>query len=129
MSNLPFKASLIPSSWRMGCANCGLQLNEGEGEGYQPNTADRLVYMYAYEPEQDDVGLLHRRNVLSDGDLDGVAPNDGPKFLAQAFRAFFAPDARDEAGGQRRVVVGDVGRGRSSGRVGLPLGLAGSLAV
>lgn len=129
MSNLPFKASLIPSSWRMGCANCGLQLNEGEGEGYQPNTADRLVCMYAYEPQQDDVGLLHRRNVLSDGDLDGVAPNDGSKFLAQALRAFFAPDARDEAGGQRRVVVGDVGRGRSSGRVGLPLGLAASQAV
>jgi hypothetical protein len=33
MSNFPAKASLIPSSLRIGCATCGLQLDVGEKGG------------------------------------------------------------------------------------------------
>lgn len=34
MSSFPTSASLIPSSFRMGCANCGLQLNTIRKRGY-----------------------------------------------------------------------------------------------
>jgi hypothetical protein len=50
-------------------------------------------------PQQDDIGLLHRRDVFSDGDFDGISSEDRTKFLAQAPRAFFALYAGDEAGG------------------------------
>jgi hypothetical protein len=58
-----------------------------------------MVVMRAYVPQQDNVGQLHRRNICSDGDLDGIPSEHRTKFLAQAPRAFFALYAGDEARG------------------------------
>ena len=79
-----------------------------------------------YVPQQDNVGLLDSQDVFPDGDPDGLCPENGTELLAQVPRAFFALHAGDEAGGQRGVVVAVCNGGRGgSGRVGLPLGLAG----
>jgi hypothetical protein len=131
MSSFPANASLIPSSFRMGCATCGLQLNTkknevGGGRVSRPITPRSVDVVSWHIPQQDDVGLLHRQDVLLDGDLDGFPSDYGSKFLAQAPRTFFAPYAGNEARRQRGVNVGEVGGGRGTGSVGLPFGLAGN---
>ena len=48
-------------------------------------------------PQQDNIGLLHRRNISPDSDFDSISSRDGTKYLAQTPRAFFALYAGDEA--------------------------------
>jgi hypothetical protein len=124
MSNLPAKASLIPPSLRMGYAPCGLQLKflvrgrEGLAQ-YAKNNNEPCV------PQQDNIGLLHRRNIFPDSDFDSISSRNRAKFLAQTPRAFFALYAGDEARWYCRVIALCDGGGGGSGSVGLPFGPTG----
>jgi hypothetical protein len=87
------------------------------------------MFFPSHAPEQDDVRLLHRRDILSDGDFDSLSPNERSECPAQALCTFLAIDARDETGGQCRVALRNVRRGGGPGRVRLPLGIARAQAV
>ena len=78
-----------------------------------------------YVPQQDNVGLLHSRNIIPNSDFDRISPKNRTKFLVQTPSAFFALYAGDEAGWKRRVIAVCDGGGGGSRSVGLPFGLAG----
>jgi hypothetical protein len=107
----------------MRCATWGLQLKARSNDRKKP------MCVLSHAPEQDDVRLLHRRDILSDGDFDSLSSNERSECPTQTLGTCFAVDARDETGGQCWVALGDVRRGGGPRRVRLPLGIARAQAV